>query len=135
MELEKSLLISDKLDKMLSGLDKSGKIDFYKKFMTSKGKTGGYIYKHIDYDSMPEDVVNFRMVSHIISEEGLDVFNQITYGDFTPERLKSQLKDRDKIEDSEIEDILIDYDILDGEIKSIIFEYIGKERLKSLKDK
>ncbi len=55
--LTKSLTFSDKFEKMLSGLDKNEKIEFYKKYMTTVGKTGGKIYEYIDYDGMPDEIV------------------------------------------------------------------------------
>ena len=131
--LTKSLTFSDKFEKMLSGLDKNEKIEFYKKYMTTVGKTGGKVYEYIDYDGMSDEIVNFRMVYHIMEGEGEGVFDEFLFNKNTPESLKEKLGG--DIEDSQIADLILEYNIHDEKIRDIFKEYIGKERLGMIVDK
>ena len=95
--LLKAMNLSEVFDKSLSGLSKDEKINFFKKYMSGNGKSKGKIYEHIDYDTMPENIVSFRMTHHIMMEEGEDIFNAEIpeYSDGDLELLKAKLSSPD----------------------------------------
>lgn len=131
--LLKVIAMSEVFDKALSDLSKNEKINFFKKYMTGNGKSKGKIYDHIDYDSMPEDIVSFRMTHHIMDEEGEIVFDaQIPeYTDEDLELLKIKLLNPD-ISDDEILNLTDKYSVLNKRIRNLFMECVGRDRLRKM---
>lgn len=133
--LLKVMAMSEFFDKTLSGLSKEEKINFFKKYMTRNGISKGKIYDHIDYDSMPEDIVSFRMTYHIMTEEGDNIFDsQIPeYTNEDLETLRIKLSNID-ISDDEILDLTDKYSVLNKNIRNLFIECVGRDRLIKLKN-
>jgi len=133
--LLKVMAMSEVFDKALSPLSKDEKINFFKKYMTGNGISKGKIYEHIDYDSMPEDIVSFRMTHHIMDEEGENVFDvQIPeYTNEDLESLKIKLLNPD-ISDEEILDLTDKYSVLNKNIRNLFVECVGRDRLRKLQE-